>query len=458
MTDFQLILGKIHQTLCSLPDWNNLEDFVDIFYQAWLQLGNFVQQQLVQGKIEELESQYSSPRSKREKRYYTPLGEMTVKRRVYDTSEGLKSKIDRIIEFPENKWLSTVLELACALGVSSEFPNAHRLFQKYTNIQLTEKTLANQVEKAGNTLQTQEFSPTKSESVKTDFQAESSSDEREDFLYVGVDGVMTPLNQKQGYKEAKVGVIFWKKHHQKTNGKRATIRQREYVATLKSRGEFRNRVSQLYQQIREQKKVQTVVIGDGAHWIWEMGQEQFPGAIEILDFYHLSEYVWVECLDSLPLPINSRRQPINLLLRLSRPTRKVAKAAWPYHEEKQKKWVEQQQLLLKKSQWKIVIENCNCFKRTRKDLTTAITSLKRYLTNNKARINYQSYLNSGLMIGSGVVESSNRRVVTQRLKQAGMHWSKYGAEGVMALRAAYLSNSTRWSNFWSNCSQKLQFN
>jgi hypothetical protein len=37
---------------------------------------------------------------------------------------------------------------------------------------------------------------------------------------VGVDGVMTPLNQKQGYKEAKVGVIFWGQDHQKINGKR----------------------------------------------------------------------------------------------------------------------------------------------------------------------------------------------------------------------------------------------
>jgi hypothetical protein len=48
------------------------------------------------------------------------------------------------------------------------------------------------------------------------------------------------------------------------------------------------------------------------------------------------------------------------------------------------------------------------------------------------------------------VESSNRRVVTQRLKCAGMHWSAWGAEGVMALRAAYLSNSNRWSSFWKN--------
>lgn len=77
---------------------------------------------------------------------------------------------------------------------------------------------------------------------------------------------MTPLNQKQGYKEAKVGVIFWSKDHQKIKGQRGKIRRREYVATLKSRHEFRNRVSQLYNQVAEHQVAQTVIIGDGAHW------------------------------------------------------------------------------------------------------------------------------------------------------------------------------------------------
>ncbi len=113
MTDFNLILGKINQTLSSLPDWNNLEDFVGRFHQIWLQLGNFVQQELVQGKIEEKEAKYESPRTKREKKYYTPLGEMIVKRRVYNTADGLKSKVEEVLEFPKKKWLSTVLELAC---------------------------------------------------------------------------------------------------------------------------------------------------------------------------------------------------------------------------------------------------------------------------------------------------------------------------------------------------------
>ena len=420
MNNLKSILSQVNETLHSLPDWNNLSDFVSEFHHIWLKLGNFVQQQLIQARIDQIEAQYQSPRTKRKKTYYTPLGEMVVKRRAYVTPDGLMVKVDRELGLPKDKWLPMVLELACALGISSEFPNSHRLFQKWTSNELTEKTLANQVEHTGNILQTQEFnSPSKSEAI-TKTESNSSIKENPDLLYVGVDGVMTPLNQKQGYKEAKVGVIFWSKDHQKVKGQRGKIRRREYVATLKSRHEFRNRVSQLYNQVAEHQVAQTVIIGDGAHWIWEMAQEQFPGSIEILDFFHLSEYVW-----------------------------KVAKAAYPKGEQKQKDWVSIQQNLLKQSQWKTVIQNSYGLKRNKKDLIEAINDLERYLTNNKSRIDYQSYLKAGLMIGSGVVESSNRRVVTQRLKQAGMHWSKTGAEGVMALRAAYLSNSNRWSSFWS---------
>lgn len=421
MNSIQSIQSQISETLHSYSEWNDLEQFVGEFHLSWLKLGNIVQQQLVQARIDEKEQQYQSPRTKRKKRYYTPLGEITLLRRAYVTADGLQTLVDEELGLPKDKWLPMVLELACALGVSSEFPNSHRLFQKWTCLDITEKTLANQVEQRGNQLQTQEFLGSEKLESAAQFEDVNVQPKKPNLLYVGVDGVMTPLNQKQGYKEAKVGVIFWSKDHQKVKGKRGKIRHRDYVATLKSRHEFRNRVAQLYNQVAEQKIAQTVVIGDGARWIWEMAQEQFAGSIEILDFFHLSEYVW-----------------------------KVAKLAYPKNEQKQQGWVSTQQKLLKQSQWKTVIQNSFQLKRKKQDLIKAITDLERYLTNNQTRIDYQSYLKAGLMIGSGVVESSNRRVVTQRLKQAGMHWSAAGAEGVMALRAAYLSNSNRWLNFWSS--------
>ena len=232
-----------------------------------------MQQQLIQAQIEETEAQYQSPRTKREKRYYTPLGEIIVQRRAYITPDGIKVKVDEELGLPKDKWLPMVLELACALGVSSEFPNSHKLFQRWTQISLTEKTLANQVEHTGNVLQTKEFDCQCEPGTCSQPQPINSDSSKPDLLYVGVDGVMTPLNQKPGYKEAKVGVIFWGQDHQKLNKKRGLIRQKEYVATLKSRNEFRTRMAQMYRQLVARKNINTVVIGDGAHWIWDMADE-----------------------------------------------------------------------------------------------------------------------------------------------------------------------------------------
>ena len=99
---------------------------------------------------------------------------------------------------------------------------------------------------------------------------------------------------------------------------------------------------------------------------------------------------------------------------------KVARAAWSEDEKNRKRWVRVQLKRLKKSQWKKVIEGLDRFEKPSGKLKEAIEELKRYLKNNVERIDYKTYLEKGYMIGSGVVESSNRRVVTQRLKGAAL--------------------------------------
>jgi hypothetical protein len=47
---------------------------------------------------------------------------------------------------------------------------------------------------------------------------------------------------------------------------------------------------------------------------------------------------------------------------------------------------------------------------------------------------YRWFRQCGLYVGSGVVESSCKTVVSQRLKQAGMHWTVPGADSIIALR------------------------
>ena len=52
---------------------------------------------------------------------------------------------------------------------------------------------------------------------------------------------------------------------------------------------------------------------------------------------------------------------------------------------------------------------------------------------------YPAYRERGLLIGSGMVESSCRTLVGERLKCAGMRWSRAGANDVMALRSCVRS-------------------
>jgi transposase len=35
-----------------------------------------------------------------------------------------------------------------------------------------------------------------------------------------------------------------------------------------------------------------VVIGDGAEWIWNLAQQHFPVAIQIVDLYHARQHLW----------------------------------------------------------------------------------------------------------------------------------------------------------------------
>ncbi len=70
----------INEFLSSIPDLSNLDQFTSEFHLMWLELGQNIQQTLVQQKIEEAETEYAGARTKREKRYYTPLGERLPKK------------------------------------------------------------------------------------------------------------------------------------------------------------------------------------------------------------------------------------------------------------------------------------------------------------------------------------------------------------------------------------------
>jgi hypothetical protein len=69
-----------------------------------------------------------------------------------------------------------------------------------------------------------------------------------------------------------------------------------------------------------------------------------------------------------------------------------------------------------------------------------------YFLRNVERMQYGTFRAKGYFIGSGVVEAGCKAVIGARCKQSGMHWSKPGAQNILALRCIHSSNQLE--EFW----------
>jgi hypothetical protein len=419
--DLKSMEESIVEILKSLKDTSSIAQAEKRFYKQWRELGCHLFENQMQEEIRTYEKTLSSPQQRWSRNYQTRFGTIRLERSAYSSTEGLSCPADKFFALPENGWLASVEKLACLFGMETDFVNAAEILNETTGIEVSGHTLANHVEELGQQMYhqqkempLQEICPRDSALKKTVGKISPKP-----YVYLGQDGIMVPLNQKQGYKEALVGVVFWEKSHMAVSPKRNEVRYRHYVATLGSRESFGEQFFKSFSYLVVEQPCQVVALGDGAHWIWEQVSLYYPDAIQILDFYHLSEYVW-----------------------------NVAREAFP-DKDRQNTWVAEQLTALKESRAQDVLTGLRFFSHRRASkVKDAVDRLKTYLENNLCRVDYARYLQLGLMIGSGVVESSNRRVVAQRLKQAGMHWSIQGANSIMTLRAAYLSSGSQWRNFW----------
>ncbi len=147
----------------------------------------------------------------------------------------------------------------------------------------------------------------------------------------------------------------------------------------------------------------SVIIADGAPWIWDYVEEYHPDAIQIIDFYHASEYLG-KALKSIS---TGKKDKDRLFESLS--TGRV----------------------------KEILEYLEKQKRTKE-----ITDCIRYYSNNRHRMNYGEYKEQGLAIGSGAIESTHRTLIQSRMKQAGMHWKKKNVQSMASVRARVQSG--RW--------------
>ncbi len=71
-----------------------------------------------------------------------------------------------------------------------------------------------------------------------------------------------------------------------------------------------------------------------------------------------------------------------------------------------------------------------------------------YVNNNRQRMNYPEYRCLGLPVSSAPVESTIKQI-NRRIKGSEKFWLEGGAEAMLQLRAAQLSQDDRWKQYWA---------
>jgi hypothetical protein len=165
-----------------------------------------------------------------------------------------------------------------------------------------------------------------------------------------------------------------------------------------------------------------VVLMDGALHLWRLVATVLSGVdyVGILDIIHVVEYLW-----------------------------KVANALYGEKNAQGKQWVYDHLVSILQGKLGRVIGGLKqtlSKQKLKKSQRKALEEAIRYFDNHRKWMQYDTYLQAGFPIGTGVVESSCGHTVKDRMEGTGRRWSVEGAESTLLLRSVYTSND--WDAFW----------
>lgn len=259
-----------------------------------------------------------------------------------------------------------------------------------------------------------------------------------DTMYLGIDGTGLPVRQseREGHpgkqpdgtaktREAKLAMVWTASRSSPQEPVLRDPGSVSYSAAVESAASrdtdrelppFAQRVEREVKRRGFDRAKRQVALGDGALWIWNRVAEQFPRAIQIVDLFHAKERLW-----------------------------RVAHAVYGSDSDLASAWAHRHGADLEAGRVETVIAALHRLPGEEAEAATG------YFHNNRHRMRYAKFRRQGLCVSSGVVESGCKRVVGERLKRSGMHWTVDGGNAIMALKCCILSE--RFEEFWKRRAQ-----
>jgi len=219
------------------------------------------------------------------------------------------------------------------------------------------------------------------------------------------------------WHELKTGVFYRQEQAVRSEGGRSLLADKVIVSWQGEAGELGRRLN--WEAVRGGlgRARQTLFLGDGAAWIWNLQQDRWASATGLLDFYHGSQHLW-----ALGEACCGSQQPVLA------------------------QWVEPRLHQLRHGQEQKVLAHIKHLKRRGGAVGKIIEGERNYFATHAGRMHYQAAARRGWPIGSGAVESACRQKQC-RFKRPGQFWTAKGLRQLCALDEARRNN--HWDELWN---------
>ncbi len=308
-------------------------------------------------------------------------------------------------------------------GAVNSFELAAAILKRVGQIEVSQPSVWRCTQEAGSRFQAvEERNRQCATNLPEKWEAPSRAEVGDQRMGVSMDGASVNIRQ-EGWKDLKIGVVFdiaVQPTKDKVTGEivdMAHAVNNSYVAHLggpdilgeKSWTEARRRG---WEQAQD-----TIVLGDGAPWIWNQASLHFGQSHQVVDWYHAKQH----------------------LIAAARLIKEDGTAAFT-------RWLNSRETLLYQGHADKIANELE--KKASKcgvnapDLFTAAG----YFRTNHRRMNYIEMREEEWPIGSGMVESGAKQFKA-RFSGPGMRWSRTGADNLLPIRAAVLTG--RFDKMWT---------
>ena len=340
-------------------------------------------------------------------RYLTLLGEISLKRGVYQSNKAKRSicPLELKLRFINDYVSFAAAEYICYSMASMTLGEFVKHCKKWSLMKPSEGTVKRVLDYVGRFLETSNFLDM--------IRSEETLPEDAVTLAMSIDSTCVNI-RREGWRHATAATLST----YDTNGNRLDT---VYVGRMPETGKLRAKrllEKEVEARMAKQNFKYIVCIADGARDLWIYFRRKYPNTIHVVDFFHVCEH-------------------LSKLSDLFFDNRSEAKT-----------WYKKYRTILKEDpQGASKLIRAARYRRSLIKENSAIESEIKYLQHNRKRMSYFKLRQKKLPIGSGVVEAACKNLIGARMKKSGMRWSVDGGQTILTLRSIILSN--RWENFWA---------